>query len=1235
MEDDFLEPDDPMPDFVPAQKKEGEDPGFGDIFGASLEAMRATELSTSEYDNEQLAYREIEKAARTHLGVEGADLYPILSELDVPELAGMDDKQRAVLNNKGAYPFVKALQLQAWRNSLSPEDRAKIPDPARIKARGLEIAMERYTEASEIMERAQGAGEGFAKFSGGMTGAMTDPVNIASMFVFRRPVSSFKGAVTYGAVASGSTEAVLQPFVQQYREEVGLPAGWNIGFQNVLFATLGGGVFGGVEGGFIKLGQAIRRRKRQGVADEIDQQVGEIVDRFEAGDLDAEGVNEAFVGLAEREPAFAAALEISQRAAAARDLDGANPYQLTPEAVEIHRAKVANAEAELLDQPAPFDLNEFSDDPPVLSSGEPVPREWAELGIEVVDYAAIQRDAKRFQFKEADGDGLTDALKDVDVWEPERAGALLVWESKDGTRFIANGHQRHALARRLTDESGGPISGPAFILREVDGVSAEDAMVRGALVNIGEGSGTSMDAARILRTNSEIGATLPPRSPLVREARGLAELSDDAFGLVINGQISARNASLVGRLVQDPELQSQIGLALQRVDPRTATEANSIIADLQSAPVVEGKTIDLFGESGFRQALIAERAQVKAAVLRQLASDKRAFGTLNRRADRIEAEGNRLDSQRNADVELDTARLAERIGREAHVKGEVSDALNRAARAVADGQSALQAARGLVDDLSGEFIGSGTGRGADAPGGGQAERAGARAESPEPGSGRGNADLLDPATRAADEFGPDVAALIKRGGPDDGGSGGRFAKTLSQERFEDPRLTRQQNKAVELYRNGFSFQEVADELVVSHGHLSVLFSNARKITGIDIPHQRAGPSRAAREMAVHLKEQGLSNEVIAVRMRAVFDKDYTRKKIAEMLSQERRKLRENGVDPMFTKDALDLASPAELTRMDTLFTRENARTVARALAEAAACAGGVPMSGLGNAVVGGTLAVGVSLGVGGVMITAGTPRDRLSRKMQHFETAPSLEGERRERARLRKAAILDNSLDYSYRLHRMLSDEATSFYRENLDELEVVSQFHANLWGQKLTGVSAEYLDDMIAHESAGDWQARPPVGSAYGGAQFINSTWLRMMKEHGPSYGLTMDPHSTDPGVRAAVLEMRSDRRWGTIMAGEYARENGTHLERVLKRPVTQKEGYLAHFLGSGVALKLLRADPNAEGAVLMPREARNNHNVFYKTSDKSQPRSVREVIARQTRGFSNRPLMGAREVEASGGET
>lgn len=74
--------------------------------------------------------------------------------------------------------------------------------------------------------------------------------------------------------------------------------------------------------------------------------------------------------------------------------------------------------------------------------------------------------------------------------------------------------------------------------------------------------------------------------------------------------------------------------------------------------------------------------------------------------------------------------------------------------------------------------------------------------------------------------------------------------------FHDPRLRPQENKAVEMLRNGFSRDEIAEELDIDRGHLKTVLSRARR-AGVYVPmaqYQGRPPSEQLNRL-VQLREQ--------------------------------------------------------------------------------------------------------------------------------------------------------------------------------------------------------------------------------------------------------------------------------------------------------------------------------------------------------------------------------------------
>ncbi|WP_024514551.1 hypothetical protein [Bradyrhizobium sp. Tv2a-2] len=109
--------------------------------------------------------------------------------------------------------------------------------------------------------------------------------------------------------------------------------------------------------------------------------------------------------------------------------------------------------------------------------------------------------------------------------------------------------------------------------------------------------------------------------------------------------------------------------------------------------------------------------------------------------------------------------------------------------------------------------------------------------------------------------------------------------------------------------------------------------------------------------------------------------------------------------------------------------------------------------------------------------------------------------------------------------------------------------------------------DDIMGAESSGNRNAKSPTSSALGPGQFIEGTWLDLIKRYRPD--LAQDKS------RAEILAMRTDPELSKEMTGRYVAEHSAGLRRA-GFPVTPGTIYLTHFAGLGGGIKLLKADPN-----------------------------------------------------------
>ena len=170
-------------------------------------------------------------------------------------------------------------------------------------------------------------------------------------------------------------------------------------------------------------------------------------------------------------------------------------------------------------------------------------------------------------------------------------------------------------------------------------------------------------------------------------------------------------------------------------------------------------------------------------------------------------------------------------------------------------------------------------------------------------------------------------------------------------------------------------------------------------------------------------------------------------------------------------------------------------------------------------------------------------------------------------------------------------------------------------------GVDFKYLMAQAQLESGMRPDAKANTSSATGLYQFVEQTWLGLVKQKGGDYGLgwAQDAISqnrngkftiADKDQKSSILALRNDPALSANLAGEFARDNSDYLENRIGREPQSVDLYLAHFLGPAGAGKFLNAfdaSPDAPAAPSFANAAQSNRSIFY---DKSgDPRSFREI--------------------------
>lgn len=289
----------------------------------------------------------------------------------------------------------------------------------------------------------------------------------------------------------------------------------------------------------------------------------------------------------------------------------------------------------------------------------------------------LETDAKIFQYKQGgDEFGVTERLKGVTEWNPHAANVIIAFEFANGRKVVADGHQRLGLAKRIKAQNDGQdVRLYGYLYREADGYTPEQIKIWAAIKNIQEGSGTAVDAAKILRLNkaefNNFKKAIPPRSVMVREAMAMESLSDDAFDLVARGQAESNHAALVAQLVSDKNLHLPILQLLGKAKPDNLGKARAIILQALDSKFEKAEQIDLLGTEFITKSLVTNKADILDAAIKRLKRNKTLFKGLNQNKTKINSSGkNVLDEQYNQNQELINEKILQLIETKALRSGE-------------------------------------------------------------------------------------------------------------------------------------------------------------------------------------------------------------------------------------------------------------------------------------------------------------------------------------------------------------------------------------------------------------------------------------------------------------------------------------------------------------------------------------------------------------------------------------
>lgn len=177
-----------------------------------------------------------------------------------------------------------------------------------------------------------------------------------------------------------------------------------------------------------------------------------------------------------------------------------------------------------------------------------------------------------------------------------------------------------------------------------------------------------------------------------------------------------------------------------------------------------------------------------------------------------------------------------------------------------------------------------------------------------------------------------------------------------------------------------------------------------------------------------------------------------------------------------------------------------------------------------------------------------------------------------------------------------------------------------------LSGHSFAALMSQADQESGLDVKARNRKSTATGPFQFIERTWLDLVRRHGSSFGLGETankitvvngaPTVRDPALRKQILALREDPNISAGMAARYLSEGKERLGKALGRPASTIEGRIAYIMGPNGAARLISAAEKTPGTAardILPSAAAANRNLFH--DKRGHALSAADVVNRLTK--------------------
>ena len=319
------------------------------------------------------------------------------------------------------------------------------------------------------------------------------------------------------------------------------------------------------------------------------------------------------------------------------------------------------------------------------------------VGAEVLSLKDIKADPPRFQYKVQNigEQGVTREFSDVE-YDPLLAGMLYVWEDPEsGETYVINGHHRYEIGVR----SGYDGTVPVYFM---DAADEKEARALGAIVNIAEGHGTALDAAKFMRDMGKPGQlgvdylkskNVSLKGKVAADALLLSGLSDTVFrdlsyeritigqALAIAGPLQADKDASEAETAAIHDAQNEVLRAVQSSSRKVSDEAiHEMAEDAMASPMVQNDDgPSLFGDDETFKKLMVDRGEVKAAIRKELSKIKSRFAGFSvKGADALASQAGvgEIDRDKALEKKAEATNILDLFETEVRLKGEIGSKLN-------------------------------------------------------------------------------------------------------------------------------------------------------------------------------------------------------------------------------------------------------------------------------------------------------------------------------------------------------------------------------------------------------------------------------------------------------------------------------------------------------------------------------------------------------------------------------